>query len=445
MHRPFSGNGIPKELNVNSSQIVNDSYYKLLNEILNGENILNKFSIEDTKKLQKKLLYPYLEFFLRNEKKDFYKKLFYSRGIAKNEKGELKDNLELTDLIKLRIHSDDLRGDGQKKMILSHYENDVDNGMNFLSSGTSDAKSGPVNVFRSHITLSLSRKTNGNLIDWAMGKKINTGECLFHMAPEMTNFLAFAAIGSDFLRDRGLEVSFGAKVNDGPPDTTIWQKLGPDIRQMKKFFRNKNDIKYFIASGVGLYKMFIEPKGLKKMSMKLILGAPPVFLGNEGVLMIGGGLKRLPPEVTSLSQVVKATGEKIISGFNKNDKPAPVIDLLGLTESINVFIGVPTSPFSEDPWVKYPHPLTYSVLLKSPYDLTPVLKPVPGEEYLLFYVNFMTLDYLEAIVPGDFVLATESRDSIQTYMGERNISQQGFIYSRRAETSEGFKIREGCG
>ena len=87
MHRPFSGNGIPKELNVNSSQIVNDSYYKLLNEILNGENILNKFSIEDTKKLQKKLLYPYLEFFLRNEKKDFYKKLFYSSGIAKNEKG----------------------------------------------------------------------------------------------------------------------------------------------------------------------------------------------------------------------------------------------------------------------------------------------------------------------------------------------------------------------
>mgnify|MGYP004100014875 CR=1 FL=1 len=57
----------------------------------------------------------------------------------------------------------------------------------------------------------------------------------------------------------------------------------------------------------------------------------------------------------------------------------------------------------------------------------------------------MTLDYLEAIVPGDFVLATERRDSIQTYMGDRNISQQGFIYSRRAEANEGFKIREGCG
>ena len=445
MQRPFSGNGIPKDLNINSSNIKNDSYYKMVNEILERENILDKFSIEDTHKLQSKLLYPYLEFFVRNEKNDFYKKLFYSRGIAKNEKGHLKNNLGLIDLIKLRIHSDDLRGGGQKKRLISHYKNDIENGMNFLSSGTSDATSGPVNVFRSNITLSLSRKTNGNLIDWAMGKKIETGECLFHMAPEMTNFLAFAAIGADFLRDRGLEVSFGAKVNDGPPDTNIWQNLGPDIKQMKRFFKNRNDIKYLIASGVGLYKMFIEPIGIKKMSMKFILGAPPVYLGEQGVLMIGGGLKRLPPEVTSLSQIVKATGEKIIAGFNKNDKPAPIIDLLGLTESINVFIGVPTNPFSEDPWIKYPHPLTYCLLLKSPYDLTPVEKPEPGEEYLLFYVNLMTLDYLEAIVPGDFVIATKREDKIQTAMGDRNVSQQGFIYSRRAATNEGFKIREGCG
>ena len=55
------------------------------------------------------------------------------------------------------------------------------------------------------------------------------------MAPEMTNFLAFAAIGSDFLRDRGLGVRFGAKVNSGQADSTIWQRLGPDIKQMKSF------------------------------------------------------------------------------------------------------------------------------------------------------------------------------------------------------------------
>ena len=83
--------------------------------------------------------------------------------------------------------------------------------MYFKSSGTTVGTVGPVDVFRSNITLSLSRLTNGNLIDWSVGKKIDTGECLFHMAPEMTDFLAFAAIGSDFLRYRGLNVSFGAK------------------------------------------------------------------------------------------------------------------------------------------------------------------------------------------------------------------------------------------
>ena len=57
----------------------------------------------------------------------------------------------------------------------------------------------------------------------------------------------------------------------------------------------------------------------------------------------------------------------------------------------------------------------------------------------------MTLDYVEAIIPGDFVLASKEKNSIKTALGSRNISQAGFIYSRRAEQNEGFKIREGCG
>ena len=57
----------------------------------------------------------------------------------------------------------------------------------------------------------------------------------------------------------------------------------------------------------------------------------------------------------------------------------------------------------------------------------------------------MTMDYIEAIIPGDFVIATKETDKINTAMGERNISQSGFVYSRRAEQNEGFKIREGCG
>ena len=55
--------------------------------------------------------------------------------------------------------------------------------------------------------------------------------------------------------------------------------------------------------------MFMEPVGLRKFGMKLMLNAPPVYLGKDGVLMIGGGLKRLPEEITSLSQVVRRRGK----------------------------------------------------------------------------------------------------------------------------------------
>ena len=437
---PFSGNGIPVDFKSKGSKIFTDSYYELLKKTLESKDLFLNSKIQ-TKTLQQALVYPYLEFFIRNDNNNYYKKLFYNRGLAKDLYGNLKENLKLNDLIKLRVHSDDLREDGQKNRLV----NLTNEGMNFISSGTTAGTNGPVKVFRSNASLSLSRITNGNLIDWSLGKKVNQGDTLFHMAPEMTNFLAFAAIGSDFMRHRGLSVKFGAKVNKGPQNSTIWQRLGPNLKEMKSFFKLKNQTKYFIASGVGLYKMFIEPKGIKKFAMKFVMGAPPVFLGEKGVLMIGGGLKRLPSSITSLDQIVRQTGDKILAGWSKNSRPAPVVDMLGLTESLNVFIGVPTDPYSNDPWIKYPHPLTYVALLKSPFDLTPVERPEPGKEYLLFYLNFMTMDYVEAIIPGDFVIATEEKDKITTAMGDRNVAQSGFIYSRRAEQNEGFKIREGCG
>ena len=197
--KPFNGNGIPSDLNESSSKLYNDEYFQLLKKTLTTKSVVNN-SREETKNLQKSLLYPYLEFFIRNDKNNFYKKLFFNRGIAKDQNGNLKDNLELIDLIKLRVHSDDLRADGQQQRLI-HEDVRKENGMNFMSSGTTVGTNGPVNVFRSNISLSLSRLTNGNLIDWSIGKTVDEGETLFHMAPEMTNFLAFAAIGSDFLRD----------------------------------------------------------------------------------------------------------------------------------------------------------------------------------------------------------------------------------------------------
>ena len=84
---------------------------------------------------------------------------------------------ELIDLIKLRVHSDDLRADGQQQRLI-HEDVRKENGMNFMSSGTTVGTNGPVNVFRSNISLSLSRLTNGNLIDWSIGKT-----CLLYTSP----------------------------------------------------------------------------------------------------------------------------------------------------------------------------------------------------------------------------------------------------------------------
>ena len=45
----------------------------------------------------------------------------------------------------------------------------------------------------------------------------------------------------------------------------------------------------------------------------------------------------------------------------------------------------------------------------------------------------MTLDYVEAIIPGDFVLASAKKNSIETAINgiKNTTSQAGFIYSRR--------------
>ena len=72
---PFNSNGIPSDLNESSSQLYNDEYFQLLKKILTTKNVVNS-SREETKNLQKSLLYPYLEFFIRNDKNDFYKNYF---------------------------------------------------------------------------------------------------------------------------------------------------------------------------------------------------------------------------------------------------------------------------------------------------------------------------------------------------------------------------------
>ena len=61
---PFSGFGIQSNLQVESFSTSKDPYYQKIKKILSTNNIIETFSIEKTKTLQKELLYPYLEFFI---------------------------------------------------------------------------------------------------------------------------------------------------------------------------------------------------------------------------------------------------------------------------------------------------------------------------------------------------------------------------------------------
>jgi len=126
-------------------------------------------------------------------------------------------------------------------------------------------------------------------------------------------------------------------------------------------------------------------------------------------------------QYATLSELVAAAAPVIRAG----DRAAPIIDVLGLTESVTVF--GPTD--RADPWLKRPHPLCYVGYFESPRKLALVAAPRATDEHLLFYVNFLCVDYLEAIVPGDLVTARDG----------------GFVYARRAGEAEGFAIREGCG
>ena len=53
MSGPFSGFGISSDLKLDNFLTSSDPYYKKINAILDKENILNKNSPNDTKKLQK--------------------------------------------------------------------------------------------------------------------------------------------------------------------------------------------------------------------------------------------------------------------------------------------------------------------------------------------------------------------------------------------------------
>jgi hypothetical protein len=177
-----------------------------------------------------------------------------------------------------------------------------------------------------------------------------------------------------------------------------------------------------------------------------VAGVPPLHLGRRGVMVVGGGTKDAlmesggdasrdgsgddrarsegGPEARNARDLIREIAQYVTTDTGKGRVPAPVIDVLGLTESVSTFVGKTTSPLSPRAWVHYPHPLTYVSFLEGAGEPRPVAvnRHDRGDrERRLFFVNFACLDYLEAIVPGDVVAPVYRDDG----------HQHGFVFRHR--------------
>jgi len=438
MAGPFNGHGIDISVKLEEEKLYHDPYVQLLLRHLNDPALFSG-GPQDSRARQDDLLYPYLDFFLRHDKDGYYAGLFKRKGLLETASpgNKLRQNIVREDLVKLSIHSDDLRGKGQYKRLIKGLDpNDPPPGsQTHFSSQTTQHAYGPVTILRSPLTIQMQRLLNCALVKWAIGRPTTGSSCLFQIAPEMTDFITFASFAADVLRLLGSEIIFGNTLREDKQETNIWRRLIPDRAAMKAFLKSPKTPKYLMTGSAGLFNSLSNLDPFKRVGIKITLGIPPVDLGEGGILMTGGGLKRLPAKYKTMRDFAKTISPLVIAKQNGQKIRAPIIDYLGLTESASIFVNRAADPYQEKAWIKFPHPLTYVTTLESAQDLVAATDEGFDRSGLLFFVNFACLDYLEAVLPGDFVKRVKTPDQ----------HQHGFIYDRRAEKAQGFQAREGCG
>jgi hypothetical protein len=437
MGGPFEGHGIDLSGRLEEERLAADPYVRLLLQHL-GDDSLFRGTPESTRARQQALLCPFLDFFLRHDKDGYYCSLFKRTGLLDEFSLGLsvRRDLVLEDLVRLRIHSDDLRGNGQTRRLIREIDpNSPPKGTQVhRSSGTTENANGPVTILRSPLTIHFMRLVNGGLIKWSLGRPSTGGVCMLQLAPEMTDFVTFASFAADVMQELGSRIIFGNSLRESSDEQNVWRRLKPDAHAMRSFLVSREAPKILVTGSAGLFATVANPNMMRRAAIKLFLGLPPIDLGEGGVLMTGGGLKRVPARYKSMREMVRSVAHAVTSIVGERKGRAPLMDYLGLTESASVFVNKAADPLEETAWIKYPHPLTFVTTLE-----LPKLSPSPAEDFekprLFFFVNLACLDYLEAVISGDFVRRVRTPDQ----------PQHGFIYERRADVSEGFEAREGCG
>jgi hypothetical protein len=407
--------------------LAGDPYVRLLRSHCEDPGLLESNPDELTRR-QRELLWPFLDFFLRHDQNNFYRNLFRRKGLLDGD--AVRSDVALEDLGKLRIHSDDLRGpDGQRRRLIAEVAADYDSCQVFRSSGTSGHAAGPVTIARSPLMRRMHSFITGQRFEWAAGHSLDGSLALVQVAPEMRKTVALARNVPAAFENVGAQVVLGARIADPNPDIPVWQRLAPDINAMRSFFASPAECKTAHIPPAALAQIISDGDLIRQISPT---GDDHLDLGEAGVLITGGGLKRISQYAT-VAELIADAGRVLKARRNGKLVPVPTADGLGLTESMAIFLAKAGNPAEVSSWIKVPHPLTWVGLFASPQRLELVPSDEMGEDRLLFFVNFMCLDYLEAVVPGDVVARQAGPDGV------------GYVYRRRATEEEGFAIREGCG
>ncbi len=410
-----------------AGNLADDPYVKLLQQKVKDRALFAK-DPRHTHRLHQELLVPFLDFFLRHDRDGVYRDLFSAAGLLNRHRRGVRDRVSLEDLYALRIASDELRGRGQHRRLTDFAARDwadsEPTGRVFESTGTTEHPSGPVRIYRGQRTLELARRMNADLLDWALGTKLMEGSALLYLAQGMARKSWFAYLGEGILSERGLNARYGAHLKNRGGAESLWHRLRPDAGAVRDFVNDAAHPKYLIGSTPSLHDLLVENNVAQRALLNVVAGVPPIHLGRRGVMVLGGGTKNEAEAPRSSQDLVREIAQYVTADTGKGRVPAPVIDILGLTESAAVFVGKTTSPLSPRAWVHFPHPLTYISYLEGadvPRPVSVSRHDAGDRERQLFYVNFACLDYLEAVLSGDIVAPV--------YRNEAH--QHGFVFRRR--------------
>jgi phenylacetate-CoA ligase len=246
-------------------------------------------------------------------------------------------------------------------------------------------------------------------------------------APELRDRLNFVAFVDMCLKRKEIELIYGMKLLQG--EGAPWSRLVQDRSKIVRFFKSRKEPKLFFTATAGVFlvcKNFDEMSSLERLLARLVAGAPPVSLGNHGIVVTGGGSKGIV-EVPEYRALVQMASKHFLTRNNEGkNAPAPFMDVYGCTETLTAIL----SRFGVHDGI--PHPLQH-VFLVDPRTYRP-LEEGDGEGVLGF-LDLHNTSFLGAFYPGDIFRSHKSN----LYYG------QEFTFVRRLQASEGWNLQRACG